>query len=63
MSSSSFPARLAGDSLAQLDLVNLQRRHAAQEERHRECPAVNLVRDHLARQAQTLLNSASDSSV
>lgn len=44
----------AGRPSAQLDLVDLQRCHAAQEEGHRERPAVDLVRNHLARQAQAL---------
>lgn len=44
----------ASSGISQPDLVDLQRRHAAQEEGHRERPAVDLVRDHLARQAQAL---------
>lgn len=41
-------------ALAQPDLFDLQYGHAPQEERHRERPAVDLVRQHLWRQAQPL---------
>lgn len=38
----------------QRDLVDLQDGHAPQEERERERPAIDLVREHLRRQVQAL---------
>lgn len=44
------------DSLGvgQAHLVDLQNGHAPQEERERERPAIDLVREHLRRQVQAL---------
>lgn len=41
-------------SVGQSHLVDLKDGHALQEERQRERPAVNLVREHLRRQVQAL---------
>ena len=40
--------------VGQPHLVDLQDGHALQEERERERPAIDLVREHLRRQVQTL---------
>ena len=52
MSSNTQPEALLG--VGQPNPVDLQNGHAPQEERKRECPAVDLVREHLRRQVQAL---------
>ena len=44
----------ASPDVAQAYTVDLQEGHALQEERERERPAIDLVREHLRRQVQAL---------
>jgi len=52
MSSNTQAQALLG--IDQRDLVDLQNGHAPQEERERERPAIDLVREHFRRQVQAL---------